>query len=308
MRFEVQSKRVKYEIEFFGKYTIITGDSGSGKTTLYDMVTDYQLGNKAIKISCGKRVVALANHFTGIELEPFRDCVIIIDEYNLLLKQKDAASIFRHSDNYFIIITRKKLDYLPVSINNYLKLENKGKLNKAVQIFPRFNITEFIGIQNIITEDSLSGLEFFKEYFPEIHSESAHSKSEITSYLKSNFTDFSGVLVVYDASAFAFSAKEFFEVTKESNVKILDWESYENFLLRNEPFCEEYNQMDMDCYYESLEQFSEERLVQLIGYHKGSLLKCIKKDCICGQCNKVANCHFKHRQLDYKLKISKNLY
>lgn len=308
MKFEAKSKRIKYEIDFFGKYTIISGDSGSGKTTLYDMVTDYQLGNKAIKISCEKKVVALTNNFTGIELEPYTDCVIIIDEYNLLLKQKDAASIFRHSDNYFIIITRKKLDYLPVSINNYLKLENNGKLNKAVQIFPRFYITEFTGIRYIITEDSASGLEFFKEYFSEINSESAHSKSEIANYLKNNFADLNGILVVYDASAFAFSAKEFFKVIEGSNIKILDWESYENFLLRNEPFCEEYNQMDMDCYYESLEQFSEERLMQLTGYHKGSLLKCIKKNCVCGKCDKVTNCQFKHGQLNYKLKIFKNLY
>lgn len=197
---------------------------------------------------------------------------------------------------------------MPVSIDNYLKLENKGKVNKAVTIFPRFNITEFIGIQNIITEDSLSGIEFFKEYFPEINSESAHSKSEMASYLKNNFASLNGILAVYDASAFAFSAKEFFKVVGDSNLKILDWESYENFLLRNEPFYEEYNQSDMSCDYESLEQFSEERLKQLVGYNKGSLLKCIKKDCICGKCDKVTDCKFKHGKLNYKLTISKGLY
>lgn len=90
MRLEIKSKRLSYDINFDGKYTIITGDSGSGKTTLYDMVTDYQLGNKAIKIECAKKVIALTNIFTGTELENYEDCVIIIDEYNLLLKREDA--------------------------------------------------------------------------------------------------------------------------------------------------------------------------------------------------------------------------
>lgn len=304
MKLEVSSKRLNYKIDIYGKYTIITGNSGSGKTTLFNMVMDCSIGNKAIKIYCDKKVVALANNFTGTELEHYTECVIIIDEYNLLLKRKDAASIFKNSNNYFIIITRKILDYLPVSIDNYLMLENENKLNKAKQIYPRFKQNIFDGIYHIVTEDSASGLEFFKEYFPDIKKSSAHSKSEISEYLKNNFNSLNGILIVYDASAFAFSAKELFEVTKGYNVSIFDWESYENFVLRNAPFYEEYNQSDMDCYIESLEQFSEKRLSQLTSYKKGNLLKCIRKDCNCGQCNNVTECKYKHGQLHYNLFIN----
>ena len=103
MKMEVRSKRLGYEITIHGKYTIISGNSGSGKTTLFDMVTDRSLGNKAIKILCDKDVVALANNFIGNELANYRECVIIIDEYNLLLKRSDAASLFKNSNNYFLL-------------------------------------------------------------------------------------------------------------------------------------------------------------------------------------------------------------
>lgn len=306
MKLEVKSKRLSYEITIHGKYTIISGDSGTGKTTLFNMVTDHVLGNKAIKISCDKSVIALANNFVGNELENYKECLIIIDEYNLLLKRHGAASLLKNSDNYFVIITRKKLDYLPVSIDNYYRFENKGKLNVARSIFPRFHVKKFRGIKCIVTEDSVSGAAFFREYFPDVAVLSAHSKSEMPNYLKKNFTTLNGVLIVYDAAAFAFSAKELFETLEGHSVDVFDWESYENYILRNVPFLEVYNQNDMDCYSESLEQFSEERLASLVTYHKGTVFKCIKRNCYCGKCGDVAVCKFRHGTLQYDLSINDN--
>ncbi len=123
-------------------------------------------------------------------------------------------------------------------------------------------------------------------------------------YLKKNFTSLNRVLIVYDAAAFAFTAKELFEVINGSSVAVFDWESYENFILRNPLFYEVYNQSDMDCYSESLEQFSEDRLADLAAYNKGTLLKCIKKDCDCGKCNNVFQCKFRHGKLKFDLSIN----
>ena len=43
-----------------------------------------------------------------------------------MFKQENAASIFKQSNQYFLLITRKNIDYLPISVENIFHLKNEG--------------------------------------------------------------------------------------------------------------------------------------------------------------------------------------
>ena len=65
---------------------------------------------------------------------------------------------------------------------------------------------------------------------------------------------------------------------KHKTVKILDWESFEAYLLALPVFNEVYDVDDTRCQFNSVELLCESRLRELINYKKTSLTKCLKKD------------------------------
>lgn len=301
---EVESKRAKYFFKFYGKYNIITGDSGTGKTTFYKMIAAKEAGNGMIKLKSDLPIHAVGMNETEFSLTQYKNYILVIDEECVLLKKDDIASILKESPNYFLIITRKELDYLPVSIDNYHYISINGKNHELCTHYPRFRETEFQHINSIVTEDRRSGHSFFEEYYPSLTKEPANSKSEITKHLKDNYRSLRGVLIVYDASAFAFNAKSFFDYVKNTPVKILDWESFEHFILKQELFGISLTQKDCDYSHESLEQYSTEIIEKLIPYTKAGLVKCLKKDYQCSKCNRISFCKYVHKGFDYDLSIN----
>ena len=310
--FKISSRRVAYSFQFSGKYAVVTGNSGTGKSSLFRLFSDLDNGVRSIQSKCDLPVIPLYRDRDEVFLKSEHNVCFIMDENCQLLKRKDIATLLKESDNYFIIITRKRLDWLPVSVDNTFKIVSNGKLHELVPLVPRYNESNFGLIDLVITEDRGSGFLFFKRFFPSIEVKSAGSKSQIVSTLDSEYVaDRSRrILVVYDAAAFGTQIADlnkFFIDRRPSTIKVLDWESFEWYVLGSPMFNQHYTLADVGLLAESLEQFCTERLDTIIGYNKNSLLNCMRLDKNCKKCPSCVQCDYKNSKKPEDLFIYNSL-
>lgn len=127
MHIEIETKRLKYELDIKGKYSVIQGDSGNGKTNMCKLLQQRMTGDKTIKISSEIPVVTLASFDSGSGLRDIQNSVVVLDENYKILREPDAAAMLQESDNYFVIIYRKNLDFLPLSIENLYEMQTNGR-------------------------------------------------------------------------------------------------------------------------------------------------------------------------------------
>ena len=157
----LKNAKCEYRLELKHKFTIIRGDSGIGKTTFYNMVVLLNRRTVVIKDRSNITVKALTtDDFIGA-IEKNTGCVFVLDENHDLLFLKNAGEFLRNSNNYFIIISRKRnLGYLPVHLDPICTIEYK---NGVGQLVPIYQISEYKNNSNIVyTEDSKSGKQFIE--------------------------------------------------------------------------------------------------------------------------------------------------
>lgn len=207
-RILVQSKQVRYDFLIRRNITVISGDSATGKTTLISMIRDfnrYEIAN--IKVECDKACVVIEGKDWEKQLLGVSDSIVFIDEGNEFIRSNDFASYVKNSDNYYVIITRYHLNNLPYSINEIYTFRNSGKYkgtkqtyNELYHLYRKYNSVQEIKPDKIITEDSNSGYEFFKEVIGEDNCESANGKDNIPYMIKKDSSD--QILIVADGAAF----------------------------------------------------------------------------------------------------------
>lgn len=309
MQLIVKTKRLEYDLKFKGKYTIIKGDSGNGKTTLCDLLRDRELGDKSIKLECDLPVKLFDSREPTYDIEKYSNMVLVVDEDYMLMRASNVASLLLNSKNYFIIITRKNLDYLPLCVESLYNMMTNGKYHWLEPLYHVSNNRTFNQIELILTEDKESGLDFFKEHFNEIPADSAHSKSEIADYLKYKLDKkYKRILIVYDAAAFGYNIDTLISyVNKRTDIIVsyLDWYSFEHYILTQEPFNIHLTLNDTTYLYESLEQMATDKLSEMISYNKSALPKCLRKYSNCNRCTNVSTCNYKHHQFTTNLCINK---
>lgn len=305
MVIKVKTRKVDYEIEFNGKYAVVIGDSASGKTSLYKAVLLINNGATGkTSIDCEYPVIAIEKNSDEDVLTKYHNHVLIFDEGCKLLRHKMIGTLLKNSDNYFIIMSRKKFDWLPVSVDNVFVIQQIGRKDVFVPAISRYKYESFGKIDEIITEDSKSSKLFFERYFPDINVVSAGSKSQITKYIKNNVISNRSkrYLVVYDASAFGAQIIEFDTLLEKcNNLKVLDWESFEHYILASDFIKKEITLADTGCSWESLERFCTDYLENLIPYTKSNLAPCLKLDRNCSLCSHIDNCHLKTDKKPYDL-------
>lgn len=299
VEFTVETKRLYYDIKLKGKYSVVQGFSGRGKSTLCELIIESALGDKTVKVNSTLKVVAFSKQDTGERLLSIHNSIIVIDEICLLWKEHNLASLFQQSDNYFLIISRDTLDWLPLAVTNLYQMQIEGKNHFLVPLFKVENKRNFSGVDRILVEDSGSGKKFFEEYFPSVPCKSAGSKNNILRRAKALMeTDsIKSLLIVYDSAAFGYqvAALNNWLTEKPYRVQILDWESFEHFVLESNLFNVSLRQEDLDYRDESLEQASTEMLKKMIPYKKDTLPKCLKQSPGCiRNCPTIATCKYKH--------------
>lgn len=311
MHIEIETKRLKYELDIKGKYSVIQGDSGNGKTNMCRLLQQKMIGDHTIKIRSEIPVVTLAPFDDGSGLQNIRDSIVVLDEYYRILREPDVASILQKSDNYFILFYRKNLDFLPLCVENLYEMQTNGRGHWIQQKYTVSGIRSFQGIKHIVTEDRVSGFEFFKEHFS-VEVTSANSKSEIVRYLQHLIEidpEYNDILIVYDAAAFAYQ-KEALDAwihEKQLRVQVLDWYSFEHYVLTQAPFHTILTQEEIGKDWESLEQAAEYQLQDKINYSKGHLTRCLRKKCLCNTCRKIAVCKYKHHVFELDIRINEKV-
>lgn len=311
MLVQIKTRKLEYKFEIFEKYNIILGESGIGKTTLYELVA---AGKSVSNIICDKQLVALPTNAINYHLEDYNDCIIFMDENCGLLRKHGFEKELKNSNNYFVIISRKlNFDSLPISTNAIYDMKSSGKFHTLVHKYNEFNMN-IQDIDCIITEDKKSGYQFIKEvvqlYNIQNHIDIVHAdgNSKIISKMQDCYNNNKrNFVIVYDSSDFGTKISlllKFMQQYNKCNYFIIDWVSFENYILASKMFNIKIDYTNMSYKYESLEQYSTAVLSNIIqGYDKSRLPKCLKFD-RCYGCNRGSYCKFCNRSF-YELIYSK---
>ena len=227
-RIIVESRKVKYDFVIHRNITIITGDSGSGKTVLIDLIHDYGRygADSGVFLSCDCPCKVIDSEDWERKIEETTGSIIFIDEGNRFLVSKKFAQLVQGSDNYFVLATREKLPALPYSVSEIYGFRKSGKFHDAKQkyneiyhLYGEISEEKNINPKLVITEDSNSGFEFFKEMSRQkgVNCFSAGGKSNIIRQLEQRPNEEGTILVIVDGAAFGSEVEKIELYARQNN-------------------------------------------------------------------------------------------
>ena len=227
-RIIVESRKVKYDFVIHRNITIITGDSGSGKTVLIDLIHDYGRygADSGVFLSCDCPCKVIDSEDWERKIEETTGSIIFIDEGNRFLVSKKFAQLVQGSDNYFVLATREKLPALPYSVSEIYGFRKSGKFHDAKQkyneiyhLYGEISEEKNINPKLVITEDSNSGFEFFKEMSRQkgVNCFSAGGKSNIIRQLEQRTNEEGTILVIVDGAAFGSEVEKIELYARQNN-------------------------------------------------------------------------------------------
>jgi hypothetical protein len=272
---------------------VVQGDSATGKTALVDMVREYyENGNaSAVELQCDKECTVIEGKTWAAQLSMMKDSIVFIDEGNEFVMSDAFAATIQNTDNYYVIVTREGIPSLPYSVDEIYGIRNSGKYgtlkrtyNEFYHIYQLTNHSQTVCPERVITEDSNSGYQFFKEICAggkQISCISAQGKSNIFAVVIKHLED--ETLIIADGAAFGSEMQKLVKIMRDyPNVKLYLPESFE-WLILKAGLIEDSNlaaQLEhTEDYVESREYFSWERYYtrQLIQLTQDSFLKYAKR-------------------------------
>lgn len=283
--FRAKSKKVLFEFSIRRNITVIKGDSATGKTTLLRILYEYlRMGKQS-----GYAVSTNVSYYVYIRdevgrdwkdaLYPLKNTVVFIEENNEFVFTKEFASFVKKSGNYFVFVTRAPLKMLPYSIHEIYEIITDGKrtdikesYHEFREIYSNYPIIENNKIQNIVTEDSNSGYQFWTHAFKNSHVTSSNGNGNLIKQVEELGPG--DALVIADGAAFGSlmeSCMSSFQVQTDRRISLWLPESFEYLILKSGVFkSEKITQIleniseYVECEkYESWESFFTELLVTL---------------------------------------------
>lgn len=195
--FRAKSKKVVFEFSIRRNITVIKGDSATGKTTLLHILYEYLRSGK----QSGYSVSTNAEYYVYIRdevgrdwkdaLYPLKKTIIFIEENNNFIFTKEFAAFVKESGNYFVLVTRALLKMLPYSIHEIYEIITDGKrtdikesYHEFKEIYSNYPILENNKIQNVVTEDSNSGYQFWINVFKDSNVISSNGNGNLIKQVK----------------------------------------------------------------------------------------------------------------------------
>ncbi|ADU24260.1 hypothetical protein [Ruminococcus albus] len=166
----VGNSRLRYEFTICRNITILKGNSATGKTTLVEMIREYYEDGElsGIQLESSVPCRTLSGRDWKYILPAIENSIVFIDEDNDFLRTLEFAEAIRHSSNYYVIVTREGLAYLPYSVNEIYGIRESGKYAGLKQVYNEFyriyhwvSEIEKSNIVKVVVEDTNSGYEFF---------------------------------------------------------------------------------------------------------------------------------------------------
>lgn len=123
---DIKTMRYSYHLELTRKITLLRGDSGTGKTTLVTDISNAGLGDR-LQIHSENELItfkpteSLSRILSTISSTDTAIC--IFDEDCDFLTSKEFADAVNTSGNYFLLITRKLLTWIPTGADSVVELQ-----------------------------------------------------------------------------------------------------------------------------------------------------------------------------------------
>lgn len=245
--FKAKSKKVLFEFSIRRNITVIKGDSATGKTTLLHILYEYlRIGKQS-----GYSVSTNALYYVYIRDEvgrdwkdalfPLKNTVIFIEENNNFIYTQEFADFVKKSGNYFVLVTRAPLKMLPYSIHEIYEIITDGKrtdikesYHEFREIYSNYPILENNRIQNVVTEDSHSGYQFWLHVFKNSNVTSSYGSGDLMKQVKN--IEHGDTLVIADGAAFGSlieSCISSFQVQTDRRIALWLPESFEYLILKS---------------------------------------------------------------------------
>lgn len=249
VKISINNNKVAYEFILKRNITIVRGKSGTGKTTLYRLVSDHMKDNKGsgVKIiqSSGKSCIALSDTDWENQIIKTKNSIVFIDEGFIGFKNTKNINYFireiEKTDNYYVIFSRESFDKIPSSVEEIYEIKTKGKkhtLEKYYKISDYYRLIVHTRKKDkflvLITEDSKSGKQFFKEYYKNTNREvdSANGNSNIINAINEKIDK--ELLVIVDGAAFSPYIDKVYKICKyHKNINLCVPESFEWMIIKS---------------------------------------------------------------------------
>lgn len=240
---ELYNNKVHYHLNIKRNITILRGDSASGKSELIRLLGNYNANpeSSGITLISEKSCSVLTEENWKLFIESYEERIFFIDEGNTFLATKEFAEAVRGANHYFVIVSRERLPQLPYSIEEIYGLregDNAGKYRNATHIYNEMYklYSNHLGQVNVpdvvITEDSNSGYDFFREVYPD-KCITAEGKSNVQNKIIG--ADGEQILAIVDGAAFGPEMQACMELinTSPKTISLYAPESFEYLILKS---------------------------------------------------------------------------
>ena len=240
----VSTRYLKYEFTIRRNITVIKGNSATGKTTLIELIREYnEQEDSGIFLQSAKPCVVIYGRNWREQLEKISGCIVFIDESGRFTRSEEFARAIQGTDNYYVIVSREKLDNLPFSIEEIYGIRENGRYN---DLKSEYTLNEFYRIYGkypeevfkpeiVITEDTNAGYEFWHNICEtgNITCEAAGGKSGVVKKLQEHRRDETYKLAIVDGAAFGSEMEMIMQYMRyyDGKVKLYAPESFEYLIL-----------------------------------------------------------------------------
>lgn len=226
---KIKSDLINYDLHFNNRINIIRGDSATGKSTLVRLINDRR--KSKIDVQSNYNIVHLTLEIINLDIKLNKNTVYIMDE-NDGIEDTLVTHIINKSKNKFILITRdSNLENISYGIENIYEIHKSGNININKHKYKniRNNNLNINSINKILTEDSRSGLQFYKNY-NNFNVQTSNGNSNINKMIDNN------QIFIVDSIAFGPYIKILYKKIINNNILLVAPKSFEWLILTSNIF------------------------------------------------------------------------